>query len=306
MVRPLRHHLLACIVALTVFAGPTQAVVINKLYWSSNTTDLILRCNLDGSRIETVVSSPVNPEGPAIAFGAQKMYWSVQVPSVIQRANLDGTSIETIISGLRPNAVGIAVDEAHDRLFWTEGEGHVYRSTLNGGSKTELWSTSNRPLGIAHDPVANKVYWVETFHAYTGGTPHIRRANFDGSGMEDLVLSGLSDPFSLTLDPVHRKMYWGDRGDHTIRRANLDGTGVQTLVSSVTDPSALAVDSSTGYLYYANGSSIMRARLDGTNPAVFVSGQTLVFGLAVIPAPEPATFVLVMVAGVLTLTRRRS
>lgn len=43
------------LVALHLAAASSQAVVIRKVYWSSNSTLSISRCNLDGTQVETVV-----------------------------------------------------------------------------------------------------------------------------------------------------------------------------------------------------------------------------------------------------------
>ena len=46
----------------------------------------------------------------------------------------------------------------------------------------------------------------------------------DGSGVEDLVTSGLGSPRGIALDVAGGKMYWTDWGTEKIQRANLDGT----------------------------------------------------------------------------------
>ena len=43
-------------------------------------------------------------------------------------------------------------------------------------------------------PIADKMYWVDS------GTDKIQRASLDGSNVEDLVASGLSDPRAIALD----------------------------------------------------------------------------------------------------------
>ena len=51
----------------------------------------------------------------------------------------------------------------------------------------------------------------------------IQRANLDGTGVEDLVASGLVTPQGLALDVPGGKMYWVDSGAGFIQRANLSG-----------------------------------------------------------------------------------
>jgi hypothetical protein len=294
-----------CLIILLWAAGTAKAVVIGKLYWANRTKDTISRCNLDGTGAEVLVSGMVNPLGPALAVGQQKMYWTEQTTLVIRRANFDGSSPQTIVSGLTPNPNGIAVDETHNWLFWTNDSGRVWRTTLDGTNKTSLRAAPGRTLNIAYEPVGNRIYWAE---AGVGGlgTAHIWRANPDGTNMQDLILSGLTNPFSLALDLSARKMYWGDRSLHTISQANLDGTSVRTIATGIADPTSIAVDSAGGSLYYSTGSEIVRANLDGTNPVTFLSDQVYVFGLAVIPMPEPASVILGLTgASILLVSRRR-
>ncbi len=68
----------------------------------------------------------------------------------------------------------------------------------------------------------NKMYWTN----FT--SVKIQRANLDGSSVEDLVTTGLSEPTGIALDVAAGKMYWTD--ESIIKRANLDGTGVENLV----------------------------------------------------------------------------
>jgi len=65
-----------------------------------------------------------------------------------------------------------------------------------------------------------KMYWTDT------GTDKIQRANLDGSGVEDLVTSGLSAPYGIALDAAGGKMYWTDGATNKIQRANLEGKSV--------------------------------------------------------------------------------
>ena len=49
--------------------------------------------------------------------------------------------------------------------------------------------------------------------------------------VQDLVTTGLADPYGLALDLVDRQMYWTDMGTDKVQRANLDGTNIEDLYS---------------------------------------------------------------------------
>jgi hypothetical protein len=58
-----------------------------------------------------------------------------------------------------------------------------------------------------------------------------------------------------------------------IRKAPLPNGNPQTVIAE-SSRGNLAVDTTNGFLYYASGSALKRANLDGTNPAVILSGLT--------------------------------
>ena len=128
---------------------------------------------------------------------------------------------------------------------------------------------------------AGKMYWTD------GGTHKIQRANLDGSGVEDLVTSGLLYPDSLALDLGAGKMYWTDGGTHKIQRANLDGSGVQDLITSgLSFSRGLSLDLGAGKMYWTDFGTdkIQRANLDGSGVEDLVtSGLDTPIGLALDP-----------------------
>ena len=79
--------------------GAAQADAPTKMYWTEQQASVIKRANVDGTSIETLVTSLGLPAGIALD-GSGKMYWAEFGGNVIKRANLDGTSVETVITGL--------------------------------------------------------------------------------------------------------------------------------------------------------------------------------------------------------------
>lgn len=110
---------------------------------------------------------------------------------------------------------------------------------------------------------AQKIYWTDMGH------DKIRRANLDGSGIEELVTSGLQYPGVIAVDPSGGKMYWTDWVTATsrIQRANLDGTGVEDLVTGLVGPWGIALDTQAGKMYWTEFAPhfVRRANLDGSD-----------------------------------------
>ena len=110
----------------------------------------------------------------------------------IQRADVDGSQVDVVVTGL-----------------------HADRCEVAG-------------CGLAVDSAGGKLYWTGSNRGAGGA---IRRANLDGSGIEDLVTTaadgwrGLLHAGDLALDVGGRKLYWVDWGHGEIRRADLDGPG---------------------------------------------------------------------------------
>jgi len=121
-----------------------------------------------------------------------------------------------------------------------------------------LWLLLHPHTGLSQ----NKMYWTDE------GTQKIQRANLDGTGVEDLVTTGLSYPQGIALDVAAGKMYWTDRGTLKIQRANLDGSSVEDLVTTgLIIPSGIALDLAAGKIYWTDRGTlkIQRANLDGSS-----------------------------------------
>ena len=124
------------------------------------------------------------------------------------------------------------------------------------------------PAGIG-EPVGGttalqrwKLYWTDE------STYKIQRSNLDGSGVEDLVTTGLAWPSAIALDVSGGKMYWTDGGTDKIQRSNLDGRDVEDLVTTgLAWPNGLALDVAGGKMYWMDGGTdkIQRSNLDGSD-----------------------------------------
>ena len=151
---------------------------------------------------------------------------------------------------------------------------------LNDPSDSTLPSGIGEPVGETTTTASQtwKLYWTDF------RTDKIQRSNLDGSGVEDLVTTGLDYPSGLALDVSGGKLYWTDAGTDKIQRSNLDGSGVEDLVTTgLVGPGGLALDVSGGKLYWGDGlaAKIQRSNLDGSGVEDLVTtGLEGPFGLA--------------------------
>ena len=119
------------------------------------------------------------------------------------------------------------------------------------------------------------VFWTDQ------QTGTIGRANPDGSGVTESLITGAAAPAGMAADGQY--LYWANASTSSIARANLDGTGVDlSFITGANSPVGVAVDGQ--HLYWANqgSSAIGRANLDGTGvDQAFIAGTNNSYGVAV-------------------------
>lgn len=171
-----------------------------KLYWSDREGMRIMRANLDGSQIETLVETAQGDEarkdarnwcvGMALDVDGGKMYWSQKGSGNngrIFRANLDGSQIETLFDNL-PEPIDIDLDLGHRMMYWTD----------------------------RGDPPA-------------GNT--VSRAPMDtGKGKQEILVRGLKEGIGIALDVKGGRMFYTDLGGN-VYSAKLDGSDNRVLLS---------------------------------------------------------------------------
>ncbi len=164
----------------------------------------------------------------------------------------------TIAAGDTTNASDTVAITAVDN-----GQYEVNRAvTVSGVARNDhgLGSVIGAALTLEDDD-APKMYWADY------GTNKIQRADLDGSNVEDLITTGLNNPFGIALDVGGGKMYWTDYGTNKIQRADLDGSNVEDLISGLSRPYGIALDVGGGKMYWTDSrtSRIQRADLNGSN-----------------------------------------
>ncbi|GMU83374.1 MAG: hypothetical protein AMXMBFR47_32440 [Planctomycetota bacterium] len=174
-----------------------------------------------------------------------------------------------------------------DLFFPTFEDGSIRSITHDGFDLQDVLPTGSGVRGLDVDAAAGKIYWVDV-NAYA-----IRRANLDGTNVEDLVTTGLVFPSAIALDVPGGKFYWGDQVDETIQRANLDGTNVE-FVTSTPFHRGIAIDSAGGKVYWSTSTNvskgdIRRCNFDGTDQEIVFSSPDTNF--------KPADIALDLAAG---------
>src|SRR6266852_6626755 len=151
-----------------------------RLYWSDREGMRVMRANLDGSNIETLVDTSGGDPRP----GPDPTKW----------------------------CVGIAVDVAGGKIYWTQkggdnaGAGRIFRANIetpSGHTDIELlYNGLPEPIDRDMDPVSRTLYWTDRGDPPRGNT--VNRAPLDGPAAErkapEVLASHLMEGIGLALD----------------------------------------------------------------------------------------------------------
>jgi DNA-binding beta-propeller fold protein YncE len=186
-----------------------------KLYWSDREGMRVMRANLDGSNVETLVDTSEGDARP----GPDATKW----------------------------CVGIAVDLAEGKFYWTQkggdnaGEGRIFRANLNNPSGQTaanrkdielLYEGLPEPIDLELDLHNQMMYWTDRGDPPRGNT--VNRAPMDpvspGVRTEPaIVFTHLMEGIGLALDRKGSRMFITDFAG-SVYSANLDGSDRKTLL----------------------------------------------------------------------------
>lgn len=190
-----------------------------KMYWSDREGMRVMRSNLDGSDVETLVETGKRVEGER---GDPKNY-----------------------------CVGIALDLARGQMYWTQrgdrsNDGSIRRASINipkgqdPAHRTDiqvLFDHLPEPVDLALDRKTRTMYW--TSDGGDGpGADAVNRAPMDPPAGyaparrtdRQVLVTGLRGGIGIALDLSRGRMYFTDLGGN-VYRANLDGSHEKVLLS---------------------------------------------------------------------------
>ena len=185
-----------------------------KLYWSDREGMRVMRANLDGSKVETLVDTSHGDPRP----GPDARKW----------------------------CVGIAVDTEGGKFYWTQkgpdnaGEGRISRANIEipqgqgPAHRTDielLYENLPEPIDLDLDLANRTLYWTDRGDAPRGNT--VNRAPMDplpGNHKDpEILFTHLEEGIGLALDLKGGRMFITDFAG-SLRSANLDGSNQKTLL----------------------------------------------------------------------------
>ena len=185
-----------------------------KLYWCDREGMRVMRVNLDGSNLETLVDTSQGDPRP----GPDMTKW----------------------------CVGIVVDVEGGKFYWTQkgsdnsGTGRISRANIeipigqtpaNRQDIELLYDGLPEPIDLDIDPTTRTLYWTDRGDPPRGNT--VNRAPLDAPpgnrAAPEIVFSNLMEGIGLALDLKGGRMFVTDFAG-SVYRADLDGSNQQTLL----------------------------------------------------------------------------
>ena len=188
-----------------------------KLYWCDREGMRIMRANLDGSNLETLLDTSEGDSRP----GKDIKKW----------------------------CVGIALDVEAGKLYWTQkgsdnaGEGRIFRANLeipkgqtpaNRKDVELLYDNLPEPIDLELDLANRTIYWTDRGDPPRGNT--VNRAPMNpaqGNGKKEpvIIFDHLMEGIGIALDLKGGRMFLTDLGG-SVYSANLDGSNKKTVLAA--------------------------------------------------------------------------
>jgi hypothetical protein len=181
-----------------------------KLYWCDREGMRVMRCNLDGSQLETLIEA-----GRGDADRRDQARWPV----------------------------GLTIDPKFGHIYWTQkgpdnaGLGRIFRANVEIPAGQTAVTRSDieiffdglpEPIDLELDHTNRVLYWTDRGDPPRGNT--VNRASIDNKPPEpEIVLTHLMEGIGIALDVPNDRMFVTDFAG-SIYSARLDGSGEQNFL----------------------------------------------------------------------------
>jgi DNA-binding beta-propeller fold protein YncE len=182
----------------------------HKLYWCDREGMRVMRCNLDGSRLETLIEA-----GHGEADSRDQTRW----------------------------CVGLAIDPKFGRIYWTQkgpdnaGLGRIFSANVEipagqtAATRTDIeifFDSLPEPIDLEIDQKNRVLYWTDRGDPPRGNT--VNRASIDNKPAEpEIVVTHLMEGIGIALDVPNDRMFVTDFAG-SVYSARLDGSSEKNFL----------------------------------------------------------------------------
>ena len=217
--------------------------------WSANMDGSSVRCVVPQGQVHT-------PKQIAAIESRKQVYFADREGTSLHRCGYDGSNHEilvqryakpgsTLLEQMREWCVGIAIDEQHQTMYWTQkgpskgGRGRIFSAGIDflPGETAEtrsdiqlLFDNLPEPIDIEIDSETQTLYWTDRgehpmgcalYRAYVGG---------ETIDLEKIILARhFNEPIGLKLDRVNNIVYVTDMGGGLYSVSLDDGMKVELV-----------------------------------------------------------------------------
>jgi len=252
-------------------AGTPDGIAIDyvsrHIYWTNMGEDwsqndgFIERIDFDGSNRAVVIpkGATFTPKQIQVDAKSGLLYWCDREGMRVMRSRTDGSDITVLVqtgsteaerADERLHCVGIAIDRAGGRIFWTQkgppkgGKGRILSAALelpegvSPSSRTDItvvFDNLPEPIDLEWEHESSTLYWTDRGAPPQGNT--LNRSRFVGSkpGTPEILLSDLQEGIGLALDSAHDRAFVSDLGGN-LRIATLGDTSHPRVIRSGLGP----------------------------------------------------------------------
>lgn len=181
-----------------------------KLYWCDREGMCVMRCNLDGSSLETLIET-----GRGDSDRKDQTRW----------------------------CVGLTIDPKYDKIYWTQkgpdnaGRGRIFRANVEipagemAATRSDIevfYDGLPEPIDLELDRKNRVLYWTDRGDPPRGNT--VNRASIDNKPAEpEIVVTHLMEGIGIALDVPGDRMFVTDFAG-SVYSARLDGSGERNFL----------------------------------------------------------------------------
>jgi len=184
----------------------------DKLYWCDREGMRVMRCNLDGSHLETLIEA-----GHGEADSRDQTLW----------------------------CVGLAIDPKSKKIYWSQkgpdnaGLGRIFRANIEipkgqtAAARNDIeifFGALPEPIDLELDHKNRVLYWTDRGDPPRGNT--VNRASIDNKPDEpEIVVTHLMEGIGIALDVPNDRMFVTDFAG-SVYSARLDGSGERDVLEA--------------------------------------------------------------------------